>query len=53
MTDLAKARAELATLPNAEFIQLDAEHWIPTEQPEAMCRVIEDWISRKGLGKAP
>jgi pimeloyl-ACP methyl ester carboxylesterase len=52
MTDLAKARAELAPLPNAEFVQLDAEHWIPTEQPEAMCRAIEDWISRKGLEKA-
>jgi len=53
MTDLARARTELAPLPAAEFVQLDAEHWIPTEQPEAMCRTIEDWISRKGLGKAP
>jgi esterase len=53
MTDLAKARAELAPLPNAEFVQLDAEHWIPTEQPEAMCRAIEDWLVRKGLGRAP
>ena len=53
MTDLALARAELQALPNAEFVQLDAEHWIPTEQPEAMCRAIEDWIFRKGLGKAP
>lgn len=53
MTDAAKARAELAPLPAAEFVQLDAEHWIPTEQPEAMARAIEDWIARKGLGKAP
>lgn len=53
MTDPVKARSELAPLPNAEFVQLDAEHWIPTEQPEAMCRAIEDWIARKGLGKAP
>ena len=52
MTDLSRARAELAPLPAAEFVQLDAEHWIPTEQPEAMCRAIEDWISRKGLGRA-
>lgn len=52
MTDLSRARAELAPLPAAEFVQLDAEHWIPTEQPEAMCRVIEAWISRKALGKA-
>jgi pimeloyl-ACP methyl ester carboxylesterase len=53
MTDLTLARQELAPLPAAEFLQLDAEHWIPTEQPEAMCRAIEDWISRKGLGRAP
>lgn len=53
MTDLALARAELQALPEAEFVQLDAEHWIPTEQPEAMCRTIEAWIVRKGLGRAP
>jgi len=52
MTDPVRARAELAPLPAAEFVVLDAEHWIPTEQPEAMCRAIEDWISRKGLEKA-
>ena len=52
MTDPARARTELAPLPAADFIELDAEHWIPTEQPEAMCRAIEDWISRKGLEKA-
>ena len=53
MTDLARARSELAPLPAADFVQLDAEHWIPTEQPEAMCRAIEEWLVRKGLGKAP
>ena len=52
MTDLPRARAELAPLPAAEFIELDAEHWIPTEQPEALCREVEKWISRKGLEKA-
>lgn len=53
MTDLAKARAELSPLPDAEYLQLDAEHWIPTEQPEAMARAIDDWIVRRGLGTAP
>ena len=53
MIDPGRARAELASLPAAEFIQLDAIHWIPTEQPEAMCRSIEDWITRRGLGRAP
>ena len=52
MTDMTRAREELRPLPAAEFVVLDAEHWIPTEQPEAMCRTIEDWILRKGLGKA-
>jgi len=49
MTDPVRARAELAPLPDAEFIVLDAEHWIPTEQPEVMCRAIEEWISANGL----
>jgi esterase len=53
MTDMALARAELEPLPDAEFQVLNAEHWIPTEQPEEMTRAIEDWILRKGLGKAP
>ena len=53
MTDMALARAELEPLPDAEFQVLNAEHWIPTEQPEEMARAIEDWIFRKGLGKAP
>lgn len=51
MTDLSLARAELAPLPAAEFVQLDAEHWIPTEQPEAMARAIEEWIRRHGLDR--
>lgn len=53
MTDLELARAELQALPAAEFVQLDAEHWIPTEQPEALCKEVENWIARKGLEKAP
>jgi esterase len=53
MTDMALARAELEPLPDAEFQVLNAEHWIPTEQPEEMCRAIEAWISRRGLEKAP
>lgn len=52
MTDPARTRAIVQAIPGVEIVQLDAEHWIPTEQPEAMCRAIEDWIARKGLGKA-
>jgi esterase len=52
MTDPARTRAIVQAIPGVEIVQLDAEHWIPTEQPGAMCRAIEDWIARKGLGKA-
>jgi hypothetical protein len=34
-------------------IEMDAVHWIPTEQPEAMRASIEDWLARRVPGKAP
>ncbi len=52
MTDPARTRAIMQAIPGVEIVRLDAEHWIPTEQPEAMCRAIEDWIARQGLGRA-
>ena len=52
MIDPARARAILEALPHAEFVILDAEHWIPTEQPEAMRLAIEDWLARKAPGRA-
>lgn len=36
----------LADLPEGRIEQLDAEHWIPTEQPEAMRTLIEQWCER-------
>ncbi|MBI3029215.1 MAG: alpha/beta hydrolase [Candidatus Rokubacteria bacterium] len=33
----------LAGFPDYRIVRLDARHWIPTEQPEAMRRAIEDW----------
>jgi len=43
-------RAALAPQPNGTVRTLDARHWIPTEQPEAMRREIEAWLaSRPGL----
>lgn len=47
MTDPVKATAILQAMPRAAFETLDAEHWIPTEQPEAMRRAIEDWLLRR------
>jgi len=46
MTDPARTLSIMQAIPGVEIVQLDAEHWIPTEQPEAMCRAIEDWIAR-------
>ncbi len=36
-------RPKLARLPNGTIRTLDARHWIPTEQPEAMRSSIETW----------
>jgi len=33
----------LASLPHCETLLLEARHWIPTEQPEAMRRAIDEW----------
>jgi pimeloyl-ACP methyl ester carboxylesterase len=33
----------LVKFPDYQVVRLDARHWIPTEQPDAMRRAIEDW----------
>jgi pimeloyl-ACP methyl ester carboxylesterase len=40
--------ALLGQLPRCEILRLEARHWIPTEQPEAMRRAIEGWCDRLG-----
>lgn len=53
MTDAARTRAEMEKLEDTEIRELPAEHWIPTEQPEAMQAAIEDWLARRRApGKA-
>ena len=52
MTDAARTRAVMEKLAQVEIRELPAEHWIPTEQPEAMRAAIEDWLARRGPGKA-
>lgn len=39
-------REALAPLLKCEIAQLEARHWIPTEQPDAMREAIEDWMGR-------
>jgi pimeloyl-ACP methyl ester carboxylesterase len=46
-TDPERMRAALAGLADREVVWLDARHWIPTEQPEAMRAAMESWIGRR------
>lgn len=48
MTDPARVRAILQQMPQVQFTMLDAEHWIPTEQPDAMRVAIEAWLATQG-----
>jgi len=42
--DPARTRRTLTGLPRVEIHSLDAQHWLPTEQPEAMRLLIQDWL---------
>jgi pimeloyl-ACP methyl ester carboxylesterase len=48
--DPARTRRALAALPDCNVVQIDAVHWIPTEQPDAMRAAIEDWLGRRAMG---
>lgn len=45
MTDPALTRAAMQKLPQVDIVALEAEHWIPTEQPDAMRAAIDDWLT--------
>jgi len=42
--DPERTRALLKAMPRMTLEELDAIHWIPTEQPEAMREHITDWL---------
>lgn len=44
-TDPVITRRLLDTLPRCTVTELEAKHWIPTEQPQAMRQAIEAWCS--------
>ncbi len=46
LMDRPMARAELARLPDADFVEIDATHWPLTERPGEVRRAIENWIER-------
>ncbi len=43
MTDAALTARRLASLPDADFVELPAEHWIPAAYPERLCELVEQW----------
>jgi len=42
-SDPRLTRELLTTMAACTIVTLDARHWIPTEQPEAMRRTVEEW----------
>lgn len=49
-SDPALTERLLAAMPNCAIVKLDAHHWIPTERPDEMRRLIEEWCA--GLSSA-
>ena len=52
-TDPGLTRQLLTPLRACTIVTLDARHWIPTEQPEAMRRAVEDWCRGLPEGAGP
>jgi pimeloyl-ACP methyl ester carboxylesterase len=52
LSDPALTAHLLRALPSCRILQLPAQHWIPTEQPEAMRRAIDEWCAAIGDGGA-
>lgn len=50
--DVGKTHALIADLPEAEVRAIEAEHWIPAEQPQAMREAIESWVAGHDWGQA-
>jgi len=44
MADPGRVRTALAGLPQAKFVELESQHWIPTTHPERLCELIDDWV---------
>lgn len=46
LADPHKSRKLLSTMPGIDIEQIDALHWIPTEQPETMTDAILGFLHR-------
>jgi len=51
--DPGRLRRTLAALPDHAIVMLEAEHWIHTEQPEALQAHIETWLAGDPPGAFP
>jgi pimeloyl-ACP methyl ester carboxylesterase len=47
MTDPERSGAVMRRLPHADIVLIEAGHWLPTEQPEAVRAAIDDWLIGK------
>jgi esterase len=52
MADPDITRQAISAIANVSTVTLDAEHWIPTRQAEALCATIDDWIAKTFLPSA-
>ena len=43
--DPARTRLALECLPQVEIHQLNAQHWLPTEQPDAVRLLVQGWLA--------
>lgn len=53
LSDPVLTERRLRALPNCRVLRLAAEHWIPTEQPEAMRNAIEEWCTELATATRP
>src|SRR5207245_10882198 len=53
LSDPVLPERRLRALPNCRVLRLAAEHWIPTEQPEAMRNAIEEWCTELATAARP
>src|SRR5438046_7799030 len=52
-SDPVLTERRLRALTNCRLLRLAAEHWIPTEQPEAMRNAIEEWCTELATAARP
>lgn len=46
ITNPVRTRIKLEALPSVEFVEVESEHWLPTTQPDRLCRLVDAWVMR-------